>query len=632
MTLPRVRCAPMRHLSDRDRWLFAGGAADEAHDFLGCHLDEDGATFRVWAPNAREVSVLHDANGWTAGEDVLHGSDSGIWEGRIEGFPHGTRYKYAVRHDAGTSEKADPFGFWSEAPPGNASIAWDLSFDWSDDQWMASRGDRLGHHAPVSIYELHLGSWLRDGVARYRDVADGLIEHLHRTGFTHVEFLPLMEHPFYGSWGYQGTGYFAPTSRYGTPQDLMYLVDRLHGAGIGVVMDWVPSHFPTDAHGLGEFDGTHLYEHADPRKGFHPDWGSHIFNYDRNEVRSFLRSSAHFWVQKYHVDALRVDAVASMLYLDYSRDDGEWIPNEYGGNENLGAISLLRELNVSLRDRHPGVHTIAEESTAWPGVTAHPSRGGLGFSYKWDMGWMHDTLGYLGREPVHRAHHHDELTFRSMYAHSEDYVLSISHDEVVHGKASLLGKMAGDRWQQFANLRLLFTYQWTTPGKKLIFMGSEIADPDEWNHDIGLPWNLLEFDEHAGIERLVGDLNEMYRHRPALHRGDSDPAGFRWVTADDSAQSVLSYLRIDPSGEAPDVLVALNFTPVPRLEHRLGVPHGGRWVEVVSTDAERYGGTGVGNLGGVDADDIPSHGFGHSVCLALPPLGAVVLEHVRGEV
>ena len=622
----------MRILSDHDRWLFSGGTADQAYDFMGCHLDEDGATFRVWAPNAREVSVMNEANGWTPGQDQLRGSDSGIWEGRIEGFPPGAGYKFAITHEGGVAEKADPFGFWAEPAPGNASIAWDLSYEWSDDEWMSSRGERLGHQAPVSIYEMHLGSWLRDGVAAYRDVADGLIEHLHRTGFTHVEFLPLMEHPFYGSWGYQGTGYFAPTSRYGTPQDLMYLIDRLHGAGIGVILDWVPSHFPVDAHGLGEFDGTHLFEHADPRKGFHPDWGSYIFNYDRSEVRSFLRSSAHFWVQKYHVDALRVDAVASMLYLDYSRKDGEWIPNEYGGNENLGAISLLRDVNTSLRDRHPGVHTIAEESTAWPGVTKHPSHGGLGFSYKWDMGWMHDTLGYLAREPVHRAYHHNELTFRAMYAHSEDYVLSISHDEVVHGKGSLLGKMAGDRWQQHANLRLLFTYQWTTPGKKLVFMGSELGDPAEWNHNIGLPWHLLEQEEHAGIERLVGDLNGLYRHGRALHVGDCDPAGFRWVAADDAAQSVLAYLRIDPTGGAPECLIVLNFTPVPREGHRIGVPSAGRWKELLSTDATRYGGTGVGNLGGVEAEAIASHGFDHSVALALPPLGAVVLAADTGEV
>ncbi len=618
-----------REMTDNDRWLFAAGAHDDAYEVLGCHLDEGGAVFRVWAPSADSVAVMTDVAGW--GATPLWGSDAGIWEGRVEGMELGGAYKFAVTCRGQTVEKADPFACFNEQAPGNASIAWDLAYQWSDDEWMAGRGDRMGHAAPVSIYELHLGSWLKEGVARYRDVADGLIAHLTTTGFSHVELMPVMEHPFYGSWGYQTTGYFAPTSRYGTPQDLMYLIDRLHQAGIGVILDWVPSHFPTDSHGLGDFDGSHLYEHADPRQGFHPDWQSYVFNYDRNEVRSFLRSSAHFWVSRYHADAIRVDAVASMLYLDYSRPVGEWIPNRSGGNENLGAIRFLRELNTSIRQRHPGVHTIAEESTAWPGVTRDVADGGLGFSYKWDMGWMNDTLRFLSRDPIHRAHHHEELTFRALYASTENYVLPLSHDEVVHGKGSLLQKQPGDRWQQLAGLRLLLGLQWMSPGKKLLFMGGEIGDPSEWSHEGAVPWALLSDPAHLGILTWIGDLNGVYAAEASLHVGDCHPEGFAWVVADDATQGVLVFRRQDPTGRSRPVLVAFNLTPLVRMNYRVGVPVGGTWTELLSSDAETYGGSGVGNLGAVVAAADPAHGDAHSVSLTLPPLGLVVLASQRAE-
>ena len=608
-----------RSMTDHDRWLFAEGRLDEAWEVLGCHPDDRGAIFRVWAPNARAVSVLTEGNGWTPGADRLHGSDQGIWEGRVEHIAIGTPYKYAVETAAGALlTKADPFGVHGEVAPKTASVVWDLDYEWGDAEWMASRGGRQSHDAPISIYEVHLGSWRAGTMVPYRDLADPLVDHLTAHGFTHVEFLPLMEHPFDGSWGYQVTGYFAATSRYGTPQDLMYLVDRLHQAGIGVILDWVPSHFPTDEVGLGRFDGTALFEHADPRQGFHPDWKSHIFNYGRAEVRSFLRSSAHFWVERYHVDAIRVDAVASMLYLDYSRPDGGWIPNRSGGRENLEAIEFLRELNESLQVRHPGVRSIAEESTAWPGVTRPPSDGGLGFAWKWDMGWMNDTLTHLARDPVHRRHHHGELTFRAVYAASEAFVVPLSHDEVVHGKGSLLGKMPGDEWQRFANLRLLLGYQWTVPGKPLLFMGGELGQPTEWDHDGSLPWDLLGVPLHGGVARLVGDLNRVMRDEPALHRGDHHPGGFGWLLGDGSDVGVLAWARHDPTGGGRPVVVAMGTTPVPR-DVRLVMPSVGRWQEILNTDAPLYGGSGLGNLGAVTTDD------DGAATVTVPPLGLVVL-------
>jgi 1,4-alpha-glucan branching enzyme len=610
-----------RPLTDDDRWLFAEGHHDHAYEVLGCHPDADGARFAVWAPNATGVSVLTDGNGWTPGADRLVGSDSGIWEGRIDGIPIGATYKYAIEAGGDTLIKSDPYATHGEVPPKTASVVWDPAYDWGDDAWMARRGERLTHDGPVSIYEVHLGSW-RSGTERpYRDLARPLAEYVTRHGFTHVEFLPLAEHPFYGSWGYQVTGYFQATARYGTPQDLMYLIDTLHQAGIGVIADWVPSHFPTDSHGLGRFDGTALYEHEDPRKGFHPDWSSHVFNYGRNEVRSFLRSSANCWIERYHVDALRVDAVASMLYLDYSRKAGEWIPNEYGGRENLEAVSFLQELNEALQRRHPGVHVIAEESTAWPGVTRPPETGGLGFAWKWDMGWMNDTLTHLSRDPIHRAHHHTELTFRGMYATSEAFVLPLSHDEVVHGKGSLLGKMPGDDWQRFANLRLLLAYQWTIQGKPLLFMGGELGQPTEWDHDGSLPFELLDVPAHAGISRLVGDLNRVVKAEPALHRGDHDPGGFEWLVAEEAELGVLAWARYDPSGRARPVVVVMGTTPMPR-SYRLPFPAPGRWDEVLNTDADLYGGAGLGNLGGIDVHHDGVRPVGE---VTVPPLGLVVL-------
>jgi 1,4-alpha-glucan branching enzyme len=508
-------------------------------------------------------------------------------------------------------------------------VVWDLDYDWGDGEWMAGRAGKAALGAPVSIYEVHLGSWMRSPerpgeVLGYEEIAPLLVRHLVETGFTHVEFLPIMEHPFYGSWGYQTTGYFAPTARYGTPQGLMSLIDQLHQAGIGVLLDWVPSHFPTDAFALGEFDGTHLYEHADPRQGFHPDWKSYIFNYGRNEVRSFLLSSAEHWLSTYHADGLRVDAVASMLYLDYSREGGEWIPNRFGGRENLEAIEFLRQLNIGVYGAHPDVQTMAEESTAWPGVSRPTDHGGLGFGYKWDMGWMHDTLAYFRRDPVHRRHHHSQLTFRGLYAFTENYVLPLSHDEVVHGKGSLLGAMPGDDWQKFANLRLLYGYQYALPGKKLLFMGDELGQWQEWSHDRSLDWHLLDHAPHAGLLRFVSDLNRIYREEPALHELDAEPSGFEWVRAGDASHSTLSFLRRSKAGGA--VLVVCNLTPVPRHNMLLGVPEPGYWREILNSDATVYGGSGVGNFGGVEAQAVPWHGQPQTVNLTAPPLAVVLFR------
>jgi 1,4-alpha-glucan branching enzyme len=623
-------------LSEDDLYLFNEGTHIRLWDRLGAHPmgagGAHGTYFAVWAPNARTVSVIGDFNGWDPRANPLtpRGS-SGIWEGFVDGVGKGAVYKFHIVSNVGgyRVDKADPFALYSEVPPKTGSVVWDLDYEWGDGGWMAGRHDRNRLVDPMSTYEVHLGSWMRvpdeGGFLTYADLAPRLAEYCVRLGFTHVELLPIMEHPFYGSWGYQTTGYFAPTSRYGTPQEFMALVDTLHQAGVAVILDWVPSHFPTDEHGPGFFDGTHLFEHADPRKGIHPDWNSFIFNYGRDEVRAFLISSANHWLSTYHADGLRVDAVASMLYLDYSREEGQWIPNEYGGRENIEAIEFLRQLNSTVYREHPDVQTIAEESTAWPMVSRPTYLGGLGFGLKWDMGWMHDTLAYMSKDPIHRRFHHTNLTFRMIYAWHENFVMPLSHDEVVHGKGSLLAKMPGDPWQRFANLRLLFAYQWAQPGKKLLFMGDEIAQWREWNHEDSLDWHLLEDPAHAGVQRWVTDLNRLYAAEPALHEGDADPAGFEWIDANDSEGSTLAFLR---KGRTTDdlFLVACNFTPVPRPNYLVGVPRGGAWREVLNSDAELYGGGGWGNLGEVRALPISSHARPRALNLTLPPLGCVVLK------
>ncbi len=618
-------------LGELDLHLFNEGTHRHLHRCLGAHPDGAGTWFAVWAPNAAAVEVLGDFDGWS-GRAMENLGGSGLWSARVDGAVPGQFYRYAVTSPGGERiEKSDPLAAAGSEPPSTASMIADLDHAWGDAAWMAGRGATGAPDAPISIYEVHLGSWGRHltpgrRFARYDELADPLAEHVLAHGFTHVELLPVMEHPFYGSWGYQSTGYFAPTARYGTPSQLMELIDRLHQRGIGVILDWVPSHFPMDPHGLARFDGTYLYEHADPRQGYHPDWTSAIFNYGRREVRSFLISSALHWLDRYHVDGLRVDAVASMLYLDYSRNEGEWIPNRHGGRENLEAIDFLRQLNDAVAAEHPDVITIAEESTAWPMVTGSTAAGGLGFSYKWDMGWMHDTLQYLRREPVHRQFHHDEITFRSMYANTERFVLPLSHDEVVHGKGSLLGKMPGDEWQRFANLRLLYGLMWGQPGKKLLFMGGELATSQEWAHEGALDWSLHDHGRHAGVRLWLQALDEVYRDRPALARGDCHPDGFQWIVGDDVTHSVFAWLRCDPTGEAPPVLVVVNATPTVHYGYRVGVPQAGDWTELVNSDAELYGGSGTGNLGQVTAEAQPWHGFEWSVPLTLPPLAVVLLE------
>ncbi|MBO9312817.1 MAG: 1,4-alpha-glucan branching protein GlgB [Chloroflexus sp.] len=624
-------------LSEDDIYLFNQGTHYRLYDKFGAQpVTIDGVAgtyFAVWAPNAEYVAVIGDWNNWDAGANPLRQRGfSGVWEGFIPHVSKGMRYKFhiASRYYGYREDKTDPFGSYFEVAPQTAAIVWDRNYTWSDQQWMSERGRRHRFDAPISIYEVHLGSWRRkpeedNRPLNYRELAHELAEHVKECGFTHVELLPVTEHPFYGSWGYQSTGMFAPTSRYGTPQDFMYFVDYLHQNGIGVILDWVPSHFPTDGHGLAYFDGTHLYEHADPRKGYHPDWGSYIYNYGRNEVRSFLISSALCWLDKFHIDGLRVDAVASMLYLDYSRRPGEWIPNEYGGNENLEAISFLRELNTQIYKYYPDVQTFAEESTAWPMVSRPVYVGGLGFGFKWDMGWMHDTLQYFRRDPIYRRFHHNELTFRGLYMFSENYVLPLSHDEVVHGKGSLLDKMAGDVWQKFANLRLLYSYMFAQPGKKLLFMGGEFGQWREWSHDTSLDWHLMMFPSHQGVQRLISDLNRLYRTEPALHELDCDPRGFEWVDANDADSSVYSFLRKSRAGE--HILIVLNATPVVREDYRIGVPFGGWWRELLNSDSEYYWGSGQGNAGGVMAEAVPSHGREFSLRLRLPPLGALFLKH-----
>ncbi|MDA0284664.1 MAG: 1,4-alpha-glucan branching protein GlgB [Planctomycetota bacterium] len=592
-----------------------------------------GTHFSVWAPNAREVSVVCDANGWQRAQNPLNSSDGGVWSGFIPHIHKGEKYKYSIVNCHGnTVEKSDPYAFEAEYRPATASIVCDLNgYSWADDHWMNFRQSANWLERPMSIYEVHLGSWRRpeDGRDYYswNELADQLIAYCHEIGYSHLQLLPVSEHPFDGSWGYQVTGYFAPTSRFGSPHDFMHFVDRCHQAGIGVLVDWVPAHFPTDEHGLGRFDGTGLYEHEDPRKGYHPDWNTYIFNYGRQEVREFLLSSARFWCDRYHIDGIRVDAVASMLYLDYSRDSGQWVPNEHGGRENTDAISFVREFNEILHREFPGLVTIAEESTSWPGVTRSLKKGGLGFTMKWDMGWMHDTLKYLAREPIHRKHHQNELSFRMMYAFSENFVLPLSHDEVVHGKLSLLAGMPGDDWQKFANLRLLYGYQFTMPGKKLQFMGSEFAQWIEWNHDGALDWSLLEYPTHAGISQLVKDLNRLYCSNPAMHQFDCLPEGFQWIDCDDAENSTYSFIRRS-SNRDDFFVIALNFTPVVREQFQIGVPKAGFYREAFNTDAEIYGGSNVTNSGGSYSHPVGAHGFENSLSVTLPPLAMIVFRLV----
>ena len=626
-------------LTEQDLYLFNEGNHYRIYDKLGAHLatvnGEAGVSFGVWAPNAREVTVMGSFNEWNPRSHALHArGSSGIWEGFVPGVAKGALYKFHIisQHHGYVADKADPFGVYHEKPPRTASVAWDLEYQWNDREWMAQRLEKNSLQAPVSTYEVHIGSWMRHPDEHhgrplsYREMAPRLAEYVERLGFTHVEFLPVMEHPFYGSWGYQTTGYFAPTSRYGTPQDFMYLVDYLHQHGIGVILDWVPSHFPSDGHGLAYFDGTHLFEHADWRKGFHPDWNTYIFNYGRNEVRSFLLSSAMFWLEKYHADGIRVDAVASMLYLDYSRRQGEWIPNQFGGRENLEAIELLRQFNTEAYKEHPDIQTVAEESTAWPMVSRPIYVGGLGFGMKWDMGWMHDTLEYFQQDPIHRKYHHNQLTFRMLYGFTENFVLPLSHDEVVHGKGSIVGKMPGDEWQRFANLRLLYGYMFAQPGKKLLFMGNEFGQVREWTHEASLEWHVLQYPLHRGVQFWVEQLNRVYREQPALHELDNDSAGFEWIDANDNAGSVLSFLRKGKS-ERETVLIVCNFTPVPRLAYRIGVPYGGDWRELLNSDARDYAGSGMGNGGGARAELHQMHGRPYSLSLTLPPLGILFLKH-----
>jgi 1,4-alpha-glucan branching enzyme len=589
----------------------------------------EGVAFAVWAPAAKGVRLQGDFNGW---DGRLHPmrvmGSSGIWELFVPGVHIGTKYKYEIIDAQGRhSLKADPYAAAMEIPPSTASVVFQSNYRWSDKQWMAEREASEHFRAPVSIYEVHLGSWRRTpdgGTLSYRDAADQLADYCREMGFTHLELMPVAEHPFAGSWGYQVSSYFAPTARFGSPDDLRYFVDTLHGEGIGVIADWVPAHFPRDEWALAQFDGTALYEHVDPRRGHHPDWGTLIFNYGRNEVRNFLIANALYWIEEFHIDGLRVDAVASMLYLDYSREEGEWVPNVFGGRENLEAIEFLKELNTVVHAEHPGILMVAEESTAWPGVSKPVHVGGLGFGMKWNMGWMHDTLMYFSKDSVYRRFHHNQLTFSLWYAFTENFILPLSHDEVVHGKGSLIGKMPGDRWQALANLRSLYGYMWAHPGKQLMFMGGEFAQSREWNHDHSLDWHLLDYEEHLGIQKFVADLNKVYKGTPALWELDSVPEGFRWIDANDADNNVLSFFRRSATGE---LLVCIcNFSPVPRVDYRVGLPTGGEYDEVLNSDADTYGGTNIGNMGGVIAEDVSWHGLDHSALVTLPPLGVVWLR------
>jgi 1,4-alpha-glucan branching enzyme len=641
-------------LGPQDIFLFGEGTHTRLADKLGGRLlsGGKGASFAVWAPNASSVSVIGDWNGWDASADPLtrRADGSGIWEGASSDAKHGAVYKFRIvgPESRYAADKADPLALFDELPPATGSRLWSLDYVWSDAKWMRERAGRAstgGAETPMSVYEVHPGSWRRSGGQwlNYRELAHQLADHLDDLGFTHVELMPITEHPFYGSWGYQTTGYFAPTARYGTPQDFKYFVDHMHSRGIGVILDWVPSHFPTDEHGLQYFDGTHLFEHADPRQGFHPEWNSSVFNYGRNEVRAFLLSSALYWLREFHIDGLRVDAVASMLYLDYARKNGEWVPNVRGGRENLEAINFLRTLNEAVAREHPGAVTIAEESTAWPMVSRRSDAddGGLRFDMKWNMGWMHDTLDYYERDPLYRKHHQGQLTFSMIYAFNENFMLPLSHDEVVYGKHSLLGKMPGDDWQQFANLRALYGYMWAHPGKKLLFMGCEFAQRREWTHEGELDWHLLGAPAHAGVQNLVRDLNRVYRREPALHQLDFNAGGFEWGALDDADASVIAFLRKPHASASATatatatasasagsaMLVVCNLTPVARHGYSLGVPHDGHWREVINTDAVEYGGSGVGNYGGVMATPNAWHGKAHSIRVTLPPLATMIFKH-----
>jgi 1,4-alpha-glucan branching enzyme len=632
--VPAVVDEPYRFfptLGEVDRHLIREGRHEELYQALGAHLrrfdgpmgEVSGTSFAVWAPNARAVRVVADFNHWVGRNHAMRTlGSSGVWELFVPDVGGGTRYKFEILgRDGHWRQKADPMAFATEVPPSTASVVFHSSYEWDDAEWLAARATRNVHHDPMSIYEVHLGSW-RQGLS-YRDLADQLVKYVKDLGFTHVEFLPVAEHPFGGSWGYQVTSYYAPSSRFGTPDDFRFLVDKLHQAGIGVLVDWVPAHFPKDDWALARFDGEPLYEYADPRRGEHPDWGTLVFDYGRTEVRNFLVANALFWLEQLHIDGLRVDAVASMLYLDYSRKDGEWVPNIYGGREHLEAIAFLQEVNATAYRRSPGIVTIAEESTAWPGVTRPTHLGGLGFGFKWNMGWMHDSLLYMGKEPIHRQYHHHQMTFSLMYAFSENFVLPISHDEVVHGKGSLLRKMPGDRWQQLANVRAYLAYMWAHPGKQLLIMGAELGQEAEWAESRSLDWWLEETPWHAGLQQLVRDLNALYQAHPQLWMLDTDPAGFEWIDANDAPHNTFSFIRKDAAGRT--LVCIVNFAGVPDEDYRVGLPRAGRWREILNTDAEGYGGSGVGNLGGIEAEEVPWHGRPYSASLRVPPLGAVWL-------
>ncbi len=623
-------------ITDYDIYLFREGKHFSLYKKLGAHIMErdntKGTFFAVWAPNAEKVTVIGNFNHWSKGSHPLKIRDdgSGIWQGFIPTLDKGEAYKYHIKSQFENYEveKADPVAFYSEKPPKTASVTWDYSHDWKDEEWMKKRKDHNSLDGPMSVYEVHLESWRRspeEGMRNltYIELAEQLSSYVKYMGYTHVELMPVTEYPFSGSWGYQVTGFYAPTSRFGNPDEFMEFIDILHQNDIGVIIDWVPSHFPGDQHGLHYFDGTFLYEHQDPRKGYHPDWSSYIFNYGRNEIRNFLISSAHNWMDRFHIDGIRVDAVASMLYLDYSRKEGEWIPNEHGGRENLDAIHFLRDFNESIYTSYPDVQTIAEESTAWPMVTRPVYTGGLGFGMKWNMGWMHDTLSYFSHEPIHRSYHHNQMTFSIMYAFNENFMLSLSHDEVVHGKGSLINKMPGDEWQKFANVRALFGFMFAHPGKKLHFMGMELGQWNEWNFESSLDWHLNEYDTHKGLQFFIKDLNSVYKRFPALYEKDFSPEGFRWIDANDSTNSILSFVRYDKDKKQP-VLIIANFTPVPRYNYRIGVPVDAIWIEILNSDAKQYGGSGMGNLGGVEANPVPYHGEEQSINIMIPPLGIVM--------
>lgn len=628
--------------TDFDIHLFKTGKHFRLYEKMGSHVvtmnGKKGTYFAVWAPNARSVSVIGNFNSWTSGKHVLNPrwDESGIWEGFFTDIQKGEAYKYAIHSNTGDYlEKADPFAAFAEVPPKTASIVWETNYTWKDEKWLKKRKSETGKAKPYSVYELHIGSWRRkveegNRSLSYGELATELVEYVKEMGFTHVEFLPVMEHPFFGSWGYQVTGYYAPSSRYGAPEDFMYLVDCLHQAGIGVILDWVPSHFPGDEHGLYKFDGTHLYEHEDPRKGFHPDWKSYIFNYGRNEVRSILTSNAIYWLDRFHVDGLRVDAVASMLYLDYSRKAGEWIPNQYGGRENIEAIVFLKEFNEQVYGQFPDIFTIAEESTAWPGVSRPTYLGGLGFGQKWMMGWMHDTLHYFKNDPVHRKYHQNEITFSIMYAFTENFMLPLSHDEVVHGKGSLIGRMPGDEWRRFANLRLLFGYMYTHPGTKLLFMGGEFGQTSEWNHDRSLDWHLLQYAPHKGVQNLMKDLNALYRQEPALYKYAFEDRGFEWVDYSDQQNSVIVYQR-KTDNKDDLLLIACNFTPQTLMQYRIGVPYRGQWKEIFNSDDLKYGGSGALNQGKLHTSPVKYHSRDYSIVLTLPPLGVTVIKLEQEE-